>query len=220
MTQDYILKKSVDWSLFQRGFSIPVEMQNILALHLSAGFLRHGEKRNIKIILNGETFDAILTSVNFNRQKYPDHKDMWQIVYSPNGNFANCLKNIFESSFNEIVVLREKNLKGNFEESVVLYTTDLKDTFYLETIFADEIKPPAAEENEQNLENLFELPTLTDSEAAIIEKYKLTKVRKLNRSIGNYLKKLYNFHCQICGEGRANLCWRNCGDTRTKRNAG
>ena len=73
MTQDFILKKSVDWSLFQRGFSIPVEMQNILALHLSAGFLRHGEKRNIKIILNGETFDATLTSVNFNRQKYPDH---------------------------------------------------------------------------------------------------------------------------------------------------
>ena len=200
MTQDYILKKNVDWSLFNRGFAIPVKMQNILALHLSAGFLNHGEKRNVKIILNDKTFEVTLTSVNFDRRKYPEHKDIWQIIYSPNGNFASCLKNIFESTFNEIVALREKNLKGNFEESVVLYTTDLKDTFYIETIFADEIKPPAAVESEQNLENLFEMSTLTDSEAAIIEKYKLTKIRKLNRSIGNYLKKLYNFHCQICGE--------------------
>ena len=41
---------------------------------------------------------------------------------------------------------------------------------------------------------------MTDSETAIIEKYRLTKVRKLNRSIGNYLKKLYDFRCQICGQ--------------------
>lgn len=200
MNQEFILKKLVDWSLFNRGFAVPVEMQEILSLHLSGGFLKHGEKRNIKIIFNDETYEVTLTSVNFDRQKYPVHKDMWQIIYSPNETFATCLKNIFKNSFNEIVTLREQNLKANVKESIVLYTTDLKDTFYIEPILADEIINPATIETEQNLENLFELPMLTDSEATIIEKYKLTKVRKLNRSIGNYLKKLYNFQCQICGK--------------------
>ena len=201
MNEEFILKKNIDWSIFYRGFAVPIEMQAVFSLHLDEGKLFHGEKRQIKIIFDGETHLATLTSVNFDRKKYPEHSEMWQIVYGKNSSIAKAMRKIFSDSLN----LLEKNRQDkNFvlpvdeREYFVLYATDLKDIFYLEPIFNSEILD--FERDEPTLENLFELPTLTDSEAEIIEKYRLTKVRKLNRSIGNYLKKLYNFCCQICGQ--------------------
>lgn len=108
MNEDYILKKTVDWSLLNRGFAIPVEMQAVFSLHLSGGTLKHGEKRTIKIIFNNEHHEATLTSVNFNRQKYPDHKDMWQVVYSQNGTFATNIRNLFSSSLKLFSELRKQ----------------------------------------------------------------------------------------------------------------
>lgn len=201
MNEEFILKKNIDWSIFYRGFAIPIEMQAVFSLYLSDGKLSHGEKREIKIIFNEQTHLVTLTSVNFDRKKYPDHSEMWQIIYGKNSSFARTMRKIFSDS----LYLLEKNRQNkNFilpvveREYFVLYATDLKDIFYLEPIFNSEILN--FERDEPSLENLFELPTLTDSESEIIEKYRLTKVRKLNRSIGNYLKKLYDFRCQICGK--------------------
>ena len=200
MSENFILKKDIDKSVFYRGFAIPVNMQAVFSLHLSNGKLEHGEKRNIKIILNDETHSVTLTSVNFDRKKYPDHSDMWQIIYSKNSSIANTMRKIFSQSLKYLENNKYLDLQPAEKEYFVLYTTDLKDTFYLEPIFNNEILNIEIERDEATLENLFDLPTLTDSETALIEKYRLTKVRKLNRSIGNYLKKLYDFHCQICGE--------------------
>lgn len=180
--------------MLNRGFAIPLEMQAVFSLCLSGGRLKHGEKREIKIILNNETFKATLTSINFDRKKYPDHSDIWQIVYPLKSNIANEIRKIFSNSVKNF----QDNLKPNEKEYFVLYATDIKDTFFFEPIFNQEIT--VSTHNEQTLENLFEIPTLTDNDATLIEKYRLTKVRKLNRSIGNFLKKLYNFRCQICGQ--------------------
>lgn len=193
MSENFLMRKNVDHSLLNRGFAIPAEMQSIFSLHLSGGALSHGEKRQIKIILNGETFDATITSVNFDRKKYPGHRDIWQIVYPLNSDIANAVRKIFSCSVENL----QENLPPADREYFVLYATDIKDIFYFEPIFNREIV--TAERDELSLENLFELPKLTDNDAALIEKYRLTKVRKLNRSIGNYLKKLYNFRCQLCG---------------------
>lgn len=194
MSENFLLRKNVDRSLLNRGFAIPAEMQAVFSLHLSGGELVHGEKRTIKIILNGKSFDATLTSVNFDRKKYSGHRDIWQIVYPVNSDIATAIRKIFSSS--------AKNFRDNLppveQEYFVLYATDAKDVFLFEPIFNREII--TAERDELSLENLFELPTLTDNDATLIEKYRLTKVRKLNRSIGNYLKKLYDFRCQICGQ--------------------
>ncbi|MBQ9487609.1 MAG: hypothetical protein IJU91_07410 [Selenomonadaceae bacterium] len=119
-------------------------MQTVFSLHLSGGYLKHGEKRTVKIILNNETYEVILTSVNFNQKNYPDHKDMWQILYAQNGSFANTLKNIFSSSYSFFAEVREsKNPKKKIlpekKEFIVLYTTNLKDTFFMDTIFAGQL---------------------------------------------------------------------------------
>lgn len=208
MNEAFIMKKSIDKSVFNRGFAIPVKTQDVLALHLSGGRLAHGEKRDVKIILNDETHLVTLTSVNFNRRQNPNHSDMWQIVYAPNSTMAKSMGKIFAQS----LTLLERNLQDtNFilpaiePEYFVLYAADLKDTFCLEPIFNSEILPFETDADELNFENLFELPHLTDSEAEIIAKYHLTKIRKLNRSIGNYLKKMYDFRCQICGQSTGEI---------------
>lgn len=201
MNEEFILKKNIDWSIFYRGFAIPLEMQAVFSLHLKDGKLFHGEKREIKIIFDEQIHSATLTSVNFDRKKYPEHSEIWQIIYSKNSSLAQVMRKIFANSLNLLAKNRQKKifiLPAGEKEYFVLYATDLKDIFYLEPIFNSEILK--FETDEPSLENLFELPTLTDSEAEIIEKYRLTKVRKLNRSIGNYLKKLYDFRCQICGK--------------------
>ena len=178
-----MMKKNIDRSIFNRGFAIPVEMQAVFSLHLSGGELRHGEKRTIKIILNDKTFDATITSINFDRKKYPEHRDIWQIVYSTTGEIADAIRKIFSYSLKNF----QENLPPAEKEYFVLYATDTKDFFYFEPNFNSEILTP--ERDELSLENLFELPKLTDNETALIEKYRLTKIRKLNRGIGNYLKK-------------------------------
>ena len=207
MNNNFVLKKDVDLSIFKRGFAIPVGTQPLISLYLSEGKLKHGEKRTINIILNNENHKVKLTSVNFDKKKYPDHKDMWQIIYSANDSIAKKFREIFAGSHKILLQLQE-NRQGNKlikisdedREYFVLYATDIKDTFYLEPIFNSEISNVKNKQDEVLLENLFDLPTLTDNEASMIEKYRLTKVRKLNRSIGNYLKKLYDFRCQICGQ--------------------
>ena len=160
---------------------------------MSGGALTHGEKRPIKIFLSGKTFDATLTSVNFDRKKYPNHRDIWQIVYPQNSPIANVIREIFSASLRDF----HANLTPAEQEYFVLYATDTEDTFYFEPIFNREIVVP--ERDELSLENLIDLPQLTDDDATLIEKYRLTKIRKLDRSIGNYLKRLYKFRCQICG---------------------
>ncbi len=120
MSENFLMRKNVDRSLLNRGFAIPAEMQSIFSLHLSGGALSHGEKRQIKIILNGETFDATITSVNFDRKKYPAHRDIWQIVYPLNSDIANAVRKIFSCSVENL----QENLPPADREYFVLYATD------------------------------------------------------------------------------------------------
>ena len=187
---DFILKKEIMPSLFNRGFSIPVKAMKVLSAHLKGGALSHGEKRAIKILLDGETFDATLTSVGFNRDKYPKHKDMWQIVYGANSPIAKKFAEIFARSR-----AANFNLPETEREYFAFYATDVANMFSVEPIFNAEISAVCANLDEVSIEYLLEF----DNNAALVEKFRLEKIRHLNRSIGDDLKKLYNFSCQICG---------------------
>ena len=175
MNENFLLRKVIDNSMLERGFAIPVSAQEIFSLHLSDGRLHHGEKRTVKIFLNGEPFEVKLSSSNFNREKNPKHSEQWQILYAKNSPFAKKIREIFSAG----------------KKFFTLYSTDLKDIFFLESeIACDEL----------TLENLLELPTLTDPQAILLEKFGLIKYRRLNRENGEELKKNYNYRCQICGQ--------------------
>ena len=101
----FLLKKAVDRSLITEGFNIPLEFQPLVH-SLYEIPIAPGEKRKIKIIIEGEGFDATLTNINFDRDKYTGHKDMLQIRYSGKSPLALKLQGIFQSSFNYITEMR------------------------------------------------------------------------------------------------------------------
>lgn len=139
------------------------------------GRLVHGEKRMITIFMDGEAFEVKLSSSGFDVAKHPNHSEQWQILYGKNSPFAKKL--------------REKFSAG--QKIFTLYPTDLKDTFCLEPEFACD---------ETTLEKLLDLSTLTEPQAALIERFGLTSYRKLNREHGEKLKRTYRYRCQICGQ--------------------
>ncbi|MBR0260354.1 MAG: hypothetical protein IJQ85_01025 [Selenomonadaceae bacterium] len=191
MSENFLLKKDIKdirISFFERGFAIPVDKQEKLSAHLSCGRLAHGEKRTIKFILDGKYFDATLRSVGFNRKKFPNHSEMWQINWKIDDAISKKVTEIFSKSYLDC---------SEDGEYFVIYSTAKQDIFYFEPIFNREIFIPKI--SELALENLLELPILTDEAEKLIAKSNLMKIRKMTLSLGEDLKKNYKFRCQICG---------------------
>ena len=186
MTKNFLLTKEVNKSLLDSGVTIPVALCEIFSCYLSGGRLYHGEKRTIKIFVDGEPFDATLTSIDFDRKKYPTNKDIWQVRYGKNSPVAKKIREIFTA-----------------RKFFTLCATDIKNVFCLEA---------EAAFDELSLENLLKFPTLTDTQATLIERFGLTKYRKLNREIGDRLKRNYNHRCQICGQDVGELYGANVCD--------
>ena len=206
----YVYKKEVDWSLLNQGLSIPLDIQVIFRNNIK-GFISRGESKDIIIILDGISYKVKLVNQKFNEQKYPNHKDILQIRYNPSSDLANKLRSIFSYTYNYLREQRSALQDGqkryfrideDKKEFLVIYTTEYPDTYIIECITQTEVSE-ARElllmESEQNYEESINY-TKTDPTAAIEKVQKLTKIRRLNRAIGDSLKILYDYKCQICGD--------------------
>jgi 5-methylcytosine-specific restriction protein A len=204
--QLYIYKKDVDWSVLREGFSIPISIQLDFKERMN-NFLRRGEKRSLNVILDQQTYKVKLINQPFDEQKYPLHVDILQIRYSPQSPFAIKLREIFISSLdylrrtrttvNKIIQVPEEN-----REYLVLYTTSLENTFFLDHITSTEsmqIRNAISGFNEEDFEFLSNYKKVDDS-SRIETKEQVIKVRRLDRGIGDSLKMLYEYRCQICGD--------------------
>lgn len=173
MSANVLLGRAVDKSMLERGFAIPSSVQATFANHLRGGVLAHGEKRTINLFVDGEAFAVRISSSGFDRLKNPNHAEQWQILYPKTG-LAKKIRELFAAG----------------RKFFTLYPTDRADTFRLE---------PELAVDEPTLEKLLELPTLTDPQAALIERFGLMRLRKLNRDLIDRLKRNYDYRCQICG---------------------
>lgn len=209
--QFYIYKKEVDWSVLHEGFSIPVSIQVNFQKQIRQ-FLKRGESKFINLILGNETYIAKLINQIFDKNKYPKHKDIIQIRYPTNSNLSKKIREIFNSSYNYLKVKRtalseneKRQIRTPMElkEFIVLYSTDIENIIFMDYITIDdssEMKSYIA--NNKIMEEDFELPSKynrVDLFAEIEKKYQIVKIRKLDRAIGENLKLLYNYCCQICG---------------------
>ena len=75
---------------------------------------RHGETRNIKILIDGVEYDTQLKSQGFDRCKYEGHADVLQVRYSEGSAIAKVLREIFCSTWNYVEQI--KNLPENKEK--------------------------------------------------------------------------------------------------------
>lgn len=208
-TENYVYKKEVDWSLLTEGLTLPVNYQVVFG-QIMGRFLQRGESKDIKLHLGGKAYKARITNVNFN----PVHnrkKDTLQIRYSKNGDLAKTLQKYFLKSYTFIKNVRETRaasdntmirLPEDSKEYLVIYTTEYDDSYVLETITAHEMisyKQTIAGTQERLIEAGFNYD-FEDLSAGILETECTQKIRKLNKKIGDNLKLLYGFHCQICGK--------------------
>jgi hypothetical protein len=201
----YIYKKEIDWSALHLGVNIPISLQNIFYENIKIK-LQKGENKKIKLLLDGVEYPAILTNIYFDETKYPTHKELLQIRYTPNSGIAKKLREIFNVSDNYLRIEKEKltNKKKQltvpevFREYIAIYSTVFDDVFSLECITHDEIvetKEIINKFDELEIEQILQ----TKDNSTFIEKQKTVKIRKLDRTIGDNLKIVYGYKCQICG---------------------
>lgn len=88
------------------------------------------------------------------------------------------------------------------KEYLAIYTTEYDDSYVLETIVADDIvslRQAVSGQKERVMEAEFNYD-VEDTSSTILETERIVKIRKLNKKIGDNLKLLYGYRCQICGQ--------------------
>ena len=205
----FLYQKLIDRSTLRQGFQIPVEFHHLLKA-MPGGMPRHGETRNVKMVIDGVGYDAQLKNQGFDRNKYDGHADVIQIRYSEGSALVKRLREIFCSTWNYVESIKNlpENINRKFtiripeehQEFLALSTTDLPNVFFADcvtTVVKAEVKTEVCTMSELDFET-FE--PREDKSAGIKQVTRLQKVRQLDRSIGDSLKLLYDYRCQMTGE--------------------
>lgn len=206
--ETYIYKKEVDWSLLNDGLTLPLDNQVIFGRKMGR-FLRRGETKDVYLCLEGKNYKARIYNVNFD-SRHNRKKDTLQIRYSPKSELSDALKVYFINSYRYIMEKRlmrkpdDRNLiklPEDQKEYLAIYTTEYEDTYLIEPILIDEIsmmRNMIHHSKERVVETALYY-NMTDENAGFVLDERTSRIRKLNRKIGDNLKLLYNYRCQICG---------------------
>ena len=198
-----IFEKVVDKSALTDGITIPLAYHETLFSHLSRT-LEHGESMPIQITMNDINYTVQLKNQGFDTQKF-NHKDILQFRYSRNSPFAAALRTVFNRT-NEKVE-RHAGTKAPRERLIIPAKDQEYIMFYAvpgqQSVMLD---PVTISDLAQEMDQLASLPEMmieemlsADETAGYKEKVRLTKVRRMNHAIGDSLKQLYEYRCQICG---------------------
>ena len=213
MDYDYgfLMQKTVDWSLLNDGMTIPVSVCSLLK-SWDESILTHGRSKKIKIMIDGEFYDADLNNLNFAQSKWAGHKDIIQIRYKRQSPLAIKLRAVFQKSYEylntqkQLIGKSKKHIKlpDDLKEYIRLYMTSSKDVLCIECCSNSEYQQLAhtlsaipEEVYEQSDDDKF---FMADKSASLEEKLQLVKYRKIDRSIILTLKKFYDYRDEISGE--------------------
>ena len=206
--ENYVYKKEIDWSTLMEGFTLPLDNQ-VIFLRNMENFLQRGQSKIIHFFMNGKTYDAKI--VNMNNSVEKRKKDAYQIRYPRNGELSQALQQYFFKSISYIKMIRESRdpkdrsyikMPDGLKEYLAIYTTEYEDTFLLEPIAQDDfqvMKKAIQGMRERTVEDEIEYE-MEDKSSGIEKRLQIVKIRKLNRKIGENLKLLYGYRCQICGQ--------------------
>jgi 5-methylcytosine-specific restriction enzyme A len=206
--ESYIYRKEVDWSLLHEGLTIPVRLQ--VAFRSLLDVYERGVSRKIKLLVDGQPFEAMLINQAFDREKFARHSDVVQIRFTARSGLPQKLQQIYSGSYTYLKKERESaqgrktfaRLPKESREYFILYTTDSPEVFVVEAITRSEVYEAnmvLSGLSEEEFERYGDYAR-RDESASIVIRPQLAKVRKLDRSIGEDLKSLYDFRCQICGD--------------------
>jgi 5-methylcytosine-specific restriction enzyme A len=208
----FLYKKEVDWSVLHDGFSIPAEFQGAVQSH--TGGLSRGDTKRITMSLQGERFPVNLKNQAFDEKKHLGHVDVLQVRYSQGSTFATILRRVFAKSDGVLNAFRSEVKKSGSSKHVrvpegareylVLYAGTPENEIVCDCVTSEDIavvksffdKGGMREEEFEGRAD-FELK---DSRARMETREQVVRIRRLDRSIGESLKRLYDYRCQVCAE--------------------
>jgi len=138
----FILQKAVDWSLLNDGMTIPVSACSLFRA-CDESILTHEQSKDIKILIDGEFYNAKLKNQNFVQSNWAGHKDVIQIRYSRQSPLAIKLRDIFQKSYAYLFAQKQElgkskrqiPLPDNLQEYILLYLTSSPDVLYMECCY-------------------------------------------------------------------------------------
>lgn len=89
-----IMRKQVDWSLLQSGWTIPVDFHHRVMTDNEGDKMNPGDKRSVVLLIGGHPFSAVLTCVR--RPQGPPH--ILQVRYDRNHELRDVLSTVFWTS--------------------------------------------------------------------------------------------------------------------------
>lgn len=207
----FIMQKTVDWSLLNDGMTIPISACSLLKAW-DETILTHGTGKDIKVLIDGELYDAKLKNQNFEQSKWGGHKDVIQIRYGRQSALAVRLRAVFKKSYNYLFAQkqllgkskRQIPLPDDIHEYIRLYLTSSHNVLCMECCANADYVQLAATLNSVP-EELYETIDddrffLQDKTASIETREQLVKYRKIDRSIISQLKEFYGYRDEISGE--------------------
>lgn len=108
--------------MLNEGLTLPVDNQVVFGRSVGK-FLPRGESKNIIMCLDGKSYKAKITYVNF-AAKFNRKKDTLQIRYSPNGELSNVLKSYFIKSLQYIRILEATFNYDMVDEKSTMFETE------------------------------------------------------------------------------------------------
>lgn len=207
--KDFLYKKVVDKSVLYQGINIEKNYQMFFQLFCKE-LVSHGSSVKTKILLDNQLYEVNLNNVDFNQQAHPGHIDLIQFRYSSNSPFALKLQEIFYRTKEYVDPIQAAKKKGDRSpiiipegqrEYIVMSSTSFSNIFVMDCITLEEdveIKKELIKMPEYDFEK--EYTPMVDPNATVVAREALVKYRKLDKSIGDSLKKLYDYRCQITGE--------------------
>ena len=120
-TRLLIFNKYVDWSILHEGVSIPLRFHQSLLTAIGKD-LKRGEKQAVKVSLDGKIYSALLTNIEFDQARYPDHCDIIQFRWSKGSLLAKELRRVFFTSYNELFRYRAHKKQPGLEKPEIKET--------------------------------------------------------------------------------------------------
>lgn len=208
---DFLMQKTVDWSLLNAGMTIPVSAC-VLLKAWDESILTHGVSKDINILIDGELYGAKLKNLNFAQSNWIGHKDIIQIRYGQQSALAVKLRAVFQRSYDYLSAQKQflgKSkrpipLPDDLHEYIRLYLTTSNDVLCMECCadadyqqMASTLKAVPEEVYEGSDDDKF---FMADKTASVVQKELLVKYRKIDRSIIRLLKEFYDYRDEISGE--------------------
>lgn len=207
MGSSFIFKHEVDKSVLTEGFSIPVRFQTQFLADLNIALGGQGTAKDITMIIEGEEFTAKLKNQRFDVNVHTTHCPVIQIRYS--SALAKKLRAIFINSWTYISAQRALadgetgraiHVPQEIREYIILYATHFQNVIRVECITSNELQEESQEIKNSTEESLELFSNTADPTATIETAVKTVKIRRLDHSICDTLKELYEYRCQITGE--------------------